>query len=170
MCLARERRVIRQKRLMSQYNSHLISFTLNIPGEVKDNEFYRKIFMEGIISASNYLYRNKIMIKKIEYHYEITGAEGYFIFDFEPKIVKKIMLEFEENHPLGRIFDFDVIYRDGIIISRLDFTSTSERKCYICEKPAKICARSQNHSIKEILSKIEEMSNTFFNSQNTLLN
>lgn len=46
--LSREKRVEKQRYLIDKYKCSLISFTLNIPGPVKDSILYRKIHQEGM--------------------------------------------------------------------------------------------------------------------------
>ena len=58
----------------------------------------------------------------------------------------------EETHPVGRLFDLDVIDINGQKLSRPSF-----RKCIICGCQAQECARTRKHSVNEMQSKIEEM-------------
>lgn len=59
---------------------------------------------------------------------------------------------YEETHPVGRLFDLDVIDINGQKLSRPSF-----RKCIICGCQAQECARTRKHSVNEMQSKIEEM-------------
>ena len=68
------------------------------------------------------------------------------------------MIEIEENHILGRCLDIDVYrIKDNKVmgISRSDLFK-SPRKCFICDLDAKICSRSQTHSIEEIKKYFEK--------------
>ena len=44
----RERRAARQRELLGQYHAPLISFTMNIPGPVKDSPLIRRGFRTGL--------------------------------------------------------------------------------------------------------------------------
>ena len=68
------------------------------------------------------------------------------------KKLKNLTTEIEETHPIGRLFDMDVIDTDGQKLSR-----PSYRKCIICGCQAQECARTRNHTVEEMQAKIEEM-------------
>ncbi|MEY8292793.1 citrate lyase holo-[acyl-carrier protein] synthase [Carnobacteriaceae bacterium 52-44] len=56
------------------------------------------------------------------------------------------MVNIEENHPLGRLFDLDVLMLDqnnevqGKSRTKLGLPV---RRCFLCERPAKDCGRSR---------------------------
>ena len=62
------------------------------------------------------------------------------------------MCDIEDTHPLGRIFDIDVIDTDGTKLSRDSF-----RKCILCDCQAQECARSRRHSVDEMFQAITEL-------------
>lgn len=68
------------------------------------------------------------------------------------KKIKDLTTDIEETHPVGRLFDLDVIDINGQKLSRPSF-----RKCIICGCQAQECARTRKHSVNEMQSKIEEM-------------
>ena len=68
------------------------------------------------------------------------------------KNTKILTTEIEETHPIGRLFDIDVIDTDGQKLSR-----PSYRKCIICGCQAQECARTRKHTVEEMQAKIEEM-------------
>ena len=70
----------------------------------------------------------------------------------QKKSQKVSQTEIEETHPIGRLFDMDVIDTDGQKLSR-----PSYRKCIICGCQAQECARTRNHTVEEMQAKIEEM-------------
>lgn len=70
--------------------------------------------------------------------------------------IKTLATEIEESHPLGRLFDMDVIGTDSMKLSRGTY-----RKCIICGCQAQECARSRKHSVEELQEKIEELLNQF---------
>ena len=69
---------------------------------------------------------------------------------------KKIAIQLEETHPLGRMYDIDIFNKYGKKISRTEI-GREERKCYICNDKAIFCCRAQKHSIKTLEDKIEMM-------------
>lgn len=151
---SREDRRDKQLDLIKKYKSSLISFTLNTPGIVKDNEMYREIHKEGMESIENLLKDNNI---KIIYKEEInrsTGSEGFIVVDLQALKLKDLLIELEENHPLGRIFDIDVFDSEHNQISRSNLNINS-RRCILCHKDARVCIREKNHTAEELYSSIE---------------
>lgn len=88
---------------------------------------------------------------------EDTGCENFYILDLPIKKVKQTTIAFEDQAELGRLFDADVLVKDkNATISRRDL-GPSPRKCFICDRPAKECARSRRHSVAEMQDYISEL-------------
>lgn len=140
----REMRVMRIQDLKQQYpNSSILSYKLNIPGPVKNNEMIQFIFNEGLRSLN-------VEPIKIELN-AITGPEAFFISSLSAHELKEKCLDIEQHHPLGRLFDLDV---DSV--KRHDL-NVSPRKCLICDQEAFVCSRSRAHSVDELLIAIENI-------------
>lgn len=84
--------------------------------------------------------------------HEKTGDELLLAVDYPAKKIKDLTTDIEETHPVGRLFDLDVIDINGQKLSRPSF-----RKCIICGCQVQECARTRKHSVNEMQSKIEEM-------------
>lgn len=160
----REIRAEKQKKLLEKYKHSLISFTLNIPGSVKDSPLYRKIFQEGIRAIEAVLGQERILYKEIQY--KSAGSTGYLVVELEALNIKKEALKIEENHPLGRIYDYDVFDKDGSKLNRIEM-GYEERKCLLCNEKAVICGRMKKHPIENLIKKIEIMAETYFNDSIT---
>ena len=93
-----------------------------------------------------------------------TGWEGFFALNLPPEEIKTYLLEQEEHHPLGRLFDFDVLRTDGSKLSRQEL-GFPERTCLLCGNPAFLCGRSRTHSAQELLAKEIELMENFFISR-----
>lgn len=141
---------------MNKFKANIITFQLNIPGPVKDKLLYKVSLIEGVTSL-------KKRIKAC--HYELlfedvtclkTGPEGVLLVKGDVDELKKIMIDFEESHPLGRIFDIDVYDQKGFPVSRCDLGNL-QRSCYVCNDLAKVCARSKRHDIDVIITHIETL-------------
>jgi len=159
---AREERVINQRKLLKKYHLPILSITLNIPGPEKDNDKIRKIFHECLRVVKIELKKNesiKIIYEKI--HFTADGPESFLIVKglFE-KSLKKIAIEIEDNHPFGRLFDVDIISKDGHKIYRKDVDSPL-RKCIICNDLAIHCITSRKHNRKEIIKTTYKMMDDF---------
>ena len=147
---AREFRSERIKQLTTEYPNHShISFKLNIPGPIKNNDDYHYAFNAGI--------KEVIDVAKVIYNLDTlkTGPEAFLISNLSPEDLKLAMIEIEDKHPLGRLFDLDV---DGSDRSMLGVAC---RKCLICDNLAHACGRSRTHDLDEIITKIDMMIKTY---------
>ena len=152
MMNCRDRRVSIQNELISKYDKPVLSFCMNIPGPVKTNEQIRAAFDSGKNALLLKLEQTQADIKNsIEIH-EKTGDELLLSIDCPAEKIKDLTTEIEETHPIGRLFDMDVIDTDGQKLSR-----PSYRKCIICGCQAQECARTRKHTVEEMQAKIEEM-------------
>ena len=79
--------------------------------------------------------------------------------DGQPLEVKKAAAELEDTHPLGRLMDLDVIGPEGPI-GRADI-GLQERRCLICEKPARYCMRAGSHTHEELMAKIKQLVSSY---------
>lgn len=149
MIKARDIRAEKQKQLLDEYHSTVISCTMNIAGPVKNSLLIRRGFDTGIASLKRSLASEPIHILRKESVKAATGNEALFVVDRDPLSIKKITCGIEESSPIGRLFDFDVIAPDGRKIGRKE-AGFPERACLICGKPAKICARSRSHPLSEL--------------------
>lgn len=151
---SRERRAQKQKTLLSQYEGVLVSVTLNIPGSVKDKPAYRKALQAGMNLLTECFADEQILYKEVRYLK--TGAEGYLVAaDAKPEEVKNLTVGIEDGTPLGRLFDMDVLTEKGSV-SRSDLGKPG-RRCFLCGEDAKVCARSQRHSMELLLAEIDRI-------------
>lgn len=151
---SRDTRAAFQQRLISSYNCPLISFTVNYPGNVKTGDTPRAVFDAGVAAIRERFAGSVAYYKLRDYP---TGYEGFFVTDlFPPGNVKKITCEIESRHPLGRLFDMDVLDDSGHIITREEINEPT-RTCLLCDMPAAACVRNRTHGVTELLNKIEGM-------------
>ena len=136
MMNCRDRRVSIQNELISKYDNPVLSSG--------------KAELLKALSAHN------ITILDTEEFHEPSGDELIMALDAPAEDIKTLATEIEESHPLGRLFDMDVIGTDGMKLSRGTY-----RKCIICGCQAQECARSRKHSVEELQAKIEELLNQF---------
>lgn len=154
----RDNRVNEQRILFRKLdeNQSLISAKLNIPGPIKNNLYLIQVFQSGLEQFTQGLEVDYQLIWNIA-----TGPEAFLILNESNIAVKKHSMEFEDNNKLGRLFDIDVLTNsDGSLhpLSRKDFHQ-AERKCLLCNQPAKICARSRTHSVGEMQNYINKLIN-----------
>ena len=92
----------------------------------------------------------------------ITGPEGYFAVDMEVSLLKAAMCRIEEEHPLGRLMDIDVLSAPGKHVSRTTL-GQQPRKCLVCGGMAAACTRSRAHPAEQLIEAGKEKE--FFNKK-----
>ncbi len=158
---AREHRQQIQQRLLNQFGCPLISFTMNIVGEHKVFPLQIRAYSWAVEEIKNQCNLWALTILCSEEIRENTGYECFFVVDASPLKIKEILCKLEENSPIGRLFDIDVIRLDGTKVSRQE-VGLEERRCLLCDAPAFQCARSRTHSVAELWEREVEMIWDFF--------
>ena len=161
---SRENRVKRQNALKRRHSSAVVSYTLNIAGPVKRFPLGDRCFYAGKAEIEKQLSRNGWIAFDVVLTDDETGLEYLWAVDAEALKLKSAMAALEETHPLGRLFDVDVIAKDGGKISR-DMIELPERACLVCGKPGAGCARSRAHPLDEILSRTISIMEDYFNQK-----
>jgi len=160
---ARECRAARQKELIEKYKLPLVSFTINMPGPVKVTSDSAVLFLEGCKALVNKLKEAGLTGVYFETNDHLTGFEAYYVVDTNARKLKALMLETESEHPLGRLFDLDVIGAGGLPISREDF-GNPKRKCLLCDGDAHGCGRSRKHTVEELVQKIKSIVDSYLSA------
>lgn len=156
---ARERRVFRQQQLLEKYHSPLICFTMNIAGPVKNSALIRRGFDLGKRLLRERMDAAGIKPLYTEESHGATGNEAFYLLQEKPLAIKKITSEVEDESPLGRLFDMDVLRTDGQKVDRAEL-GLPPRRCLICGGPAKECSRSRRHSVEELSRRTREILQT----------
>jgi len=142
---AREERAARQSCFLQRYGRPLLSFSMNIPGPVKDTALVRLAFYEG---------RRRLLEAVQPVHEELCfDAAGPFLLwavEKDAASVKRAAEVIEERDELGRLFDMDVLTAMGDKLSR-----SEPRRCLLCGEDARICARSRSHGLRELTAETE---------------
>ena len=159
MLRCREERAAMQLVALERYHNTLISFCLNIPGPIKTNEDLYTLYSDGVLEINSALQQADIEVLSRSETLAATGDEMLLCVDAEATFCKQLMQHIEEAHPLGRLFDIDVLDSEGHKLSRPQY-----RPCLICGNQAQLCARTRRHTVAEMQAKIEEMLSTWKNS------
>ena len=86
-----------------------------------------------------------------------TGYEVYLqLRGLTPAQAKQLTCAAEEQHPLGRLFDIDVLDGEGRPISRQSI-GLKPRTCLLCGDDARICMRLGRHSYDDLAEHISQM-------------
>lgn len=159
----KEWRVDQQRELIARYaNKVIVAVKLNVPGKIKSNRYISRLFQAGWKELlANYAEQQ--VITDMIYVDRLTGPEGFIVIDDDVNTVKQQAIKFEINFKAGRLFDVDVMGGNGKgkQLSRTDL-GFDPRKCFVCDQPAKVCARSQKHDINTMKSAINALCNEYF--------
>lgn len=147
MLAAREERYHRQLQLSRQWKLPMISFSMNIPGPVKDAPLIRRGFQEGCSKLEHRIPSDKIKYKMIVQ--ETTGCEAVYMIDMDPIEIKKITTGIEDENRLGRMFDMDVLDTERNKLDR-EVVGGLSRDCIVCGAPGRGCASRRLHSVAEL--------------------
>ncbi len=159
---AREQRVQRQRESLTQWKQPLVSVTLVIPGPQKNSEIARIIMNEAIYTINNLCSSKAWPVTSFHEISPVSGPEALYVVDVDARTLKQALAKMEEAHQLGRLWDLDVIDRNGIPISRSEL-GMKQRKCLVCNKPGHDCSRSVTHPLPEIMRVIEDKVKTYQN-------
>jgi len=138
---AREYRQGVQQRLLSAFQRPVLSFTMNIAGDIKRTPLIELAFDYGILCITSFLGAPL----HLEVKREATGCEAFFIYDMTAGEIKEACMKIESDSSVGRLFDMDVIDIDGKKLSRQE-----PRTCIVCGGPVAPCSRSRAHGLETI--------------------
>jgi len=122
--------------------STLVSFTMNIPGRRKQFPLETLGFQEGL-SELRRAFGDAITHEQL--CSAVTGDEALLALSISPEEAKAVTVSLEERHPLGRLWDMDVLSPEGNSLSRTAL-GHPQRRCLLCGEAAKVCGRSRRHS------------------------
>ena len=171
------RHAMQQKLLAEHSGKTLVCLTVVMPGSVKRNQqslIVAHAAVEQMIRSYELGVRNdelgvmsyelgvrndelgvRFGGRLIERDLE-TGYEAYLITDLPLLEAKRIAVQIEDTHPLGRLFDIDIIDKDGVPVSR-DRVGSNPRRCLVCDREARYCMRMRWHTQEEIWERINAM-------------
>ena len=137
---SRDDRHALQQQLRQQHpESTLVCLTVVMPGSVKRN-LYSVVTAQAALTA---------LLDRLGEHVQATrardlatGYEAYLITDLPALEAKRVTCDIEDSHPLGRLFDIDVM---------------EPRRCLLCDHEARWCMRNHSHSQEELMAHIRQL-------------
>ena len=134
--------------------SVLVCLTVILPGPVKRDSRSLKVAHSGVAAIREALKPFKEELFDLE-----TGFEGFFLVKGELYGCKRACCAIEDTHPLGRLMDIDVLepLEHGAAPLSRSRIGLPQRRCLICELPARECMRSRTHSPEELQRRIDEI-------------
>ncbi len=152
---SREARVRTQTELLREYRAPLICFTMNIAGPTKTSPLIERAFREGIRRIDEAIDSHEVLERREEH--TNCGPVAFYSLSADPDILKERMVEIEQTHRIGRLFDIDVIDAEGRKKAR-----STERGCLICGAPGRACAAGRLHPVSELISRTHTMMSDYF--------
>lgn len=149
---ARDRRAEAQRQLLERHARPLISFTMNIPGPVKNSPTIRRAFDEGLHMLDAALGEAGVACVSRQVTHADTGNEYLCAVMAPAGAVKEICMRIEEESPMGRLFDLDVIGRSGEKLARRE-----ERRCLVCGAAGRSCASRRLHGLEELDAAVKKL-------------
>jgi len=152
---AREARVRQQQSLLAEYRAPLLCFTMNIAGPVKTSPLIERGFRAGLEVLDTRLLQEQLLFR--ECRILPTGCEAYYAVAMPAAALKSLCADIEETHPLGRLFDMDVIDTDGTKLER-----KKQRGCIVCGAAGRVCAASRAHTAEQLQAVTSQMLSRYF--------
>ncbi|SFM97375.1 holo-ACP synthase [Izhakiella capsodis] len=152
---AKDQRAQRQQDWRTRWQSPLLSLTLVTPGPVKDSIRYRNCMGVALQACDQLLWRNGWKVLQREVFWLPTGPEALWCLDQPAQLIKNAVIELEDQHPLGRLWDIDVVTPQGTMLCR-KASGFAPRRCVICDDEAHVCSRSRRHPLAQVVGQIEQ--------------
>jgi len=146
---AKEERVEEQQRLICAFQAPLISLTLILPGGYGNYPAWQALFQRGCDRLDSTFPRPLSRTTRLGQ----WGPEAFYAVDQDPMAIKEKTCQLEDEEPIGRLFDMDVIDRQGMPVSRT-LLGKPPRTCLVCERPAVECYVSRNHSMATVMEAV----------------
>lgn len=109
LLVSRDERQARQHVWLKRHPVPLVSFTVVAPGPIKDSEVTRRIFNHGVTALRALAAKQGWQIQEQAALVSASGPEGMLSIAAPARDLKLATIELEHSHPLGRLWDIDVL-------------------------------------------------------------
>ncbi len=148
---ARERRVaLRDAALAAAPGAAAASVTPVMPGPVKDSALARLVQAAALAELARLLDALGWAWSLARAETGAAGPEALLVVEADAADLKRALAALEDRHPLGRLWDLDVVTRHGAV-ARRDL-GLPPRACLLCAEAAHACARSRAHAVADLLA------------------
>lgn len=158
---AKEERAARQIAWLTGYQQAVISLTLVTPGAVKDTAAYRDVMRVAVQQCDQLLREHQWSVRDSKILWLPTGPEAMWCVAHPARAIKACCVALEESHPLGRLWDLDVISPHDGPVSR-QMLGQAGRRCLVCDELAHVCSRSRRHPQEQVMGCVEKIINDWF--------
>ncbi|MBQ6423318.1 MAG: citrate lyase holo-[Prevotella sp.] len=145
-----ERSKLQHRLLAANPGMTVVMLTIVMPGTVKRNSLSLRTG-RAAIEALAQAFSKQPTVRDLN-----TGFEAYLLTPLPPSEAKRKACRIEEEHPLGRLFDIDIIDQRCIPVERSTI-GLPPRRCLLCHNEARYCMRNHSHTREEVLQRIKEM-------------
>lgn len=159
---SRDARAEHQKDLLGRFpGKSLLCLTVQLPGPEKRNEQSLAIAKAGVSAIRQAFQPDYEELRDLE-----TGYEGYFLISLPALEAKRKAVEVEDNHPLGRLMDIDVLHgvpeenyfsSAGVKAISREEIGLAPRRCLLCDNEVRYCMRAKTHTTSELLERIKQI-------------
>lgn len=156
------RHAMQQQLLAENSGKTLVCLTVVMPGSVKRNVQSLTVAHAAVEAMRRAYGSNQHIIERDL----ATGYEAYLVTPMPMLEAKRTAVAIEDTHPLGRLFDIDIIDSDGVPVSR-DRVGGQPRRCLVCDREARYCMRMRWHTQEEIWERIRQMVDSYTNDNRT---
>lgn len=147
------RHAMQLKLLAENSGKTLVYLTVVMPGSVKRNSLSLTVAHAAVEAMRRVFCPEEGCLTERDL---ATGYEAYLLTPMSQLDAKRVAVKIEDTHPLGRLFDIDIIDKDGVPVSR-DRVGGEPRRCLVCDREARYCMRMRWHTQEEILAKVNEI-------------
>lgn len=151
---SRENRWLQQMSYIKDYPKlTLVCLTVIMPGSVKRNSQSLRIAKVAVEALKSHFDATVSHFEELDLP---TGFEAYLLTSMSLTEAKKTACHIEDQHPLGRLFDIDVIDKTGNPLPRTAIGKLP-RRCMLCDNEARHCMRNNSHSYEDLQLHIKKL-------------
>lgn len=157
-----------EKNLINKMKLTLLTITVKYPNFNRDNYLTNSIIekMDAIVTD---IFQYDLVMKISRITNE--GPVVTIMLNKDAEEVKKVSIDIEEKHMLGRCIDISVYDSKIKLITRKKL-GYKDAKCIICDKYMETCIKEKTHTNEEIIEtmreKYREYIESFYQSGNSL--
>ncbi|MGL6259550.1 citrate lyase holo-[acyl-carrier protein] synthase [Vibrio sp. WXL103] len=147
----------RQNIWVSKYRLPLLKLTTFVPEHMANSEVAEKIFSLAYQEMHRTLEKHNYKVLESECFQHLNGRGLLMVISGAASTeLKRAMIKIENQHALGGLFNFDVLNREGKMITR-KASELSPRRCVLCNNAASFCAAAHKHSPEAMENQIVSM-------------
>ncbi|WP_259565895.1 citrate lyase holo-[acyl-carrier protein] synthase [Enterobacter sichuanensis] len=161
---SKEQRARRQQAWLFQSDHTVVSVTLVWPGAVKDTGLARRVMAVANEALGELFRTHQWAVCRQQTLQPVTGPEALWSVAAPAWMIKHVTAHLEDNHPLGRLWDIDVLCPKTGLLKRSAIQQPM-RRCFICHEPAHVCSRMRRHTLPELMRVIEALTDDYFACQ-----